>query len=126
WVPFMADVFISYSREDLERVLPLVDVLRANGWAVWWDQEISAGKRFEQLIDEQISQAKCVIVVWSPHSVASDWVHNEALEGLERDILVPVMIDNVRVPIAFRQNQAALLIGYPTKVDADQVELDRK
>ncbi len=118
----MADIFLSYARDDLERVLPLVEVFRAQGWSVWWDREISAGKRFEQVIDEQIRQARCVVVAWSARSVDSTWVHNEALEGLEREILVPVLLDDVRVPVAFRQNQAALLIGYPDSGRVDQIE----
>lgn len=47
-------------------------------------------------ISKAIDAAKCVVVVWSRNSVESEWVINEANEGLERDILVPLMIDDVR------------------------------
>ena len=33
--------------------------------------------------------AKCVVVLWSPDSAASEWVKNEAAVGAERGVLVP-------------------------------------
>ena len=36
----MADVFISYARSDKARVAPLIAVIEAAGWSVWWDPEI--------------------------------------------------------------------------------------
>ena len=102
----MADIFLSYARTDRERVLPLVEGLQARGWSVWWDRDITPGRGFEEEIDREISAADCVLVVWSNDSVNSRWVRNEALEGLERNILVPVLLDDVRIPVAFRQSQA--------------------
>jgi adenylate cyclase len=102
----MADIFLSYSRVDRARVLPLVEGLQARGWSVWWDRDIAPGRGFEEEIDREISAAECVLVVWSNNSVNSRWVRNEALEGLERNILVPVLLDDVRIPVAFRQSQA--------------------
>ena len=102
----MADIFLSYSRADRARVVPLVEGLQARGWSVWWDRDIAPGRGFEEEIDREISAARCVLVVWSNDSVNSRWVRNEALEGLERNILVPVLLDDVRIPVAFRQSQA--------------------
>ena len=36
----MADVFVSYARSDKARVAPLVAVIEAQGWSVWWDPDI--------------------------------------------------------------------------------------
>jgi adenylate cyclase len=102
----MSDVFISYASEDRTRVQPIVEQLQDQGWSVWWDRDIAVGAGFEQTIDEQIQAARCVVVAWSERSVSSRWVRNEALEGLERDILIPLMLDEVRVPVAFRQSQS--------------------
>lgn len=39
-VPF---VFISYSHMDSPQVMPLIDQLKAYGYAVWFDSGIEAG-----------------------------------------------------------------------------------
>jgi formylglycine-generating enzyme required for sulfatase activity len=105
----MADIFLSYAREDLQRVLPLVRALEERGWSVWWDRTIPPGRRFAKVIEEALEAARCVVVVWSTASVDSDWVEIEASEGRQRDILVPVRIDDVRIPFQFRGIQTANL-----------------
>ena len=55
---------------------------------------------------------RAVIVVWTKASVDSDWVHTEAAEGLRRDILFPVLLDEVKIPLEFRRLQATQLITW--------------
>jgi TolB-like protein/Flp pilus assembly protein TadD len=50
--------------------------------------------------------------LWSQESVLSDWVKDEASEGLKRNILVPVLIEDVTIPLGFRHVQAALLFDW--------------
>jgi hypothetical protein len=45
--------------------------------------------------------------VWSRHSIESQWVAEEADEGKQKGILVPVLLDAVAPPIGFRSIQAA-------------------
>lgn len=101
----MADVFVSYASEDRGRVVPLVEAIQRRGWTAWWDRNIDAGTSFDREIERAIDAAKCIIVVWSEQSIESDWVRNEATEGLDRGVLVPVTIDAVRPPLAFRRVQ---------------------
>ncbi|MCZ6870746.1 MAG: AAA family ATPase, partial [Gammaproteobacteria bacterium] len=101
----MSDVFVSYASEDRERVKPLVEALEEVGWSVWWDRQIGAGTAFDREIEKAIEETKCIVVVWSEHSVESEWVRTEANEGLETKNLVPVSIDDVRPPLAFRRIQ---------------------
>ena len=107
----MADIFVSYAREDRACVTPFIDLLVAQGWSVWWDRALTPGTTFENVIDAEITGARCVLVFWSKNSVKSDWVLAEANEGLERDILIPIMLDEVRVPLVFRRKQYAFLVG---------------
>jgi pimeloyl-ACP methyl ester carboxylesterase len=100
------DVFISYASEDRNAVKSLVDALEAADVSVWWDREIGAGRAFDREIEEALDSARCVVVVWTQAAVASDWVRAEAHEGLRRDTLVPVLLEDVRPPLAFRQMQA--------------------
>lgn len=41
-------------------------------------------------------------MLWSAGSVTSEWVRNEASEGKRRGILVPVFLEHVDAPLAFR------------------------
>jgi adenylate cyclase len=98
----MADVFVSYARVDKARVAPIVAAIEARGWSVWWDPEIAAGQLFDDQIEAQLAAAKCVLVVWTPTSVASRWVRGEAREAADRGILVPVRFDDARLPMDVR------------------------
>jgi len=98
----MADVFISYARNDKARVKPLVEAVEAQGWSVWWDPEITPGQEFDDQIEAELNAAKSVLVVWTPTSVVSRWVRGEAREAAELGILVPVRFDEARLPMDVR------------------------
>ena len=108
----MADIFISYAREDREWAEALSKALVSQGWTTWWDTRLTAGERFDFVIQDEIDEAKCVVVLWSSKSIRSPWVIAEAREGLEREILVSVLIENVRPPFAHRLVYTANLIGW--------------
>ena len=101
----MADIFVSYSRNDKTRVAPLVAAIKAKGWTVWWDPSIAAGQEFDDQIEAELLAASAVLVVWTPASVLSRWVRGEARDAAERGILVPVRFDNARLPIDARAIQ---------------------
>ena len=107
------DVFVSYASEDLERVKPLIAAFEEHGWKVWWDKELVVGPSYEDKIEEALEVARCVVVVWSSHSIKSQWVRTEAHEGLEREILVPLLLDDVKPPLAYRISQTATMFDWP-------------
>jgi len=108
----MADVLISYASEDRERAGKLASVLSAHGWSVWWDRKIIAGQAFDSAIERELESAKSVVVLWSKHSIESEWVKNEASVAVERGVLVPALIDEVKLPLEFRRKQTADLTGW--------------
>ena len=103
----MSDIFISYARADKEKAELLANAFSQKGWSVWWDREIPPGKSFDETIENALSSARCVVVLWSKASVSSRWVKTEAAEGAERGILVPALIDNVKIPLEFKRIEAA-------------------
>ena len=118
----MADIFISYKREDIGWAKALSRLFESQGWSVWWDRQLAAGESFDEVIEKEIVNAKCVIVLWSSTSVKSRWVISEAGEGLERNILVPVIIEEVKPPLAFRRIHAARLVGWNGESQSDAYE----
>ena len=103
----MTDVFVSYATEDRARVRPLIQLLEAQGWTVWWDQEIHPGAQFDSIIQNALIDSRCVVVVWSDNSVKSEWVMDEATAGKARGVLVPVSFDAVQIPLPFIRTQSA-------------------
>ena len=118
----MSDIFISYSSPDRARVKPLVEALKQQGWSVWWDRTILAGKTFDRVIEAALKDSRCVIVLWSRDSIESDWVWTEADEGKRRGILVPAMLDDVDIPFAFRRIHTANLTGWSGGLPSDQFD----
>lgn len=108
----MTDVFISYASSDRERARTLASALAVRGWTVWWDRKIKAGQIFDEVIEHELETAKSIVVLWSRDSIASEWVKNEATVANQRGVLVPVLIDSVKVPLEFRRKQTADLIGW--------------
>jgi TIR domain/PASTA domain/PDZ domain len=113
----VADVFISYASPDRERARVLASGLEEQGWSVWWDREIQPGRSFDEAIEEALNSASSVIVLWSNASVTSDWVKAEAGEAAEKRLLVPALIERVKIPLRFRQFQAADLTRWTGATD---------
>src|SRR5690349_19712213 len=100
----MADIFISYKREDRERVRGLVRALQERGFTVWWDNRLEWGDNWMRCIKRALDAAACVVVVWTPKSVTSDGnyrsevVAAEAEEARRRGVLLPVRMGDVTRP----------------------------
>lgn len=103
----MADVFISFAPEDRAWVSAFADALTAAGFDVLWDLAPDLGQSTQRDVDEELSEAKAVIAVWSSASRNSNWVRDVAQEAFERGVLLPVLKDVERPPLGFRQLRCA-------------------
>jgi tetratricopeptide (TPR) repeat protein len=119
----MADIFISYSREDHDRVRPLAEALSARGFVVWWDRALAAGDDYAAIIARELEVAKAVVVVWSASSSTSAWVRDEAARARETARLVPVRIDAVEAPLGFGQVHIEDLSSWRGSPEAPEMDL---
>jgi membrane-associated phospholipid phosphatase len=119
----MADIFLSYSRQDLPRARQFEHALEQCGWNVFWDRELLPGEGYRRAIEHELKQAHCVIVLWSHTSVDSEWVIDEAESGKQNGRLVSVRIDEVEMPLGFRQLQAATLVDWQGEVEHAEFQL---
>jgi hypothetical protein len=108
----VSDVFISYAAGDEPRAAELAAALETKEWTVWWDRHIPPGRTFDEVIEQALTQARCVVVLWSAESVKSRWVRTEASVAAERGTLVPALIEPVAIPLEFRRLQAADLTSW--------------
>ncbi|GAM98045.1 high-affnity carbon uptake protein Hat/HatR [alpha proteobacterium U9-1i] len=118
----MADIFVSYKKDDKARVEPLVRALESQGFTVWWDYEIETGGDWLQQILKEIDVARAVIGVWSQQSVTADGCfavsRGSTISYVDREHaraqtkLAPVLLDRVRTPFEYEKIQAADLTDW--------------
>jgi hypothetical protein len=121
----MSDIFVSHKSRDADRLRPLVEVLREQGWDVWWSQDdIQTGADWSETIESALEQARCVVVVWSEESVSgdTDWVFSEAEAARKANKLAPLMLDPVELPKPFDRVQTADLTDWVPGTAHDGLE----
>jgi len=113
----MADVFVSYDRRDRDLAEKVVAALTEQGLTVWWDDRLTPHETWDKTIEREVDSAKKVLVLWTKHSVESDWVRTEA--GAAKESTPPKLIQarfsDCKVPLAFRLLQHVDLIGWTPK-----------
>jgi glucokinase len=122
----MADVFISYAREDQKYAEKLANILRGGDLSVWWDRGLSKGDSgltpgddFRKKIADELEASKCVVVLWSKQAVESDWVPNEASMALKLGVYIGARIEDTELPIEFQGRQTADLRGWTGNISHD-------
>ena len=96
----MAGVFLSYSRADRALAEQVIRGLRRIGVEVWWDQDMP-GVDWQQELERELGAMLAVAVIWTPNSIASKYVRDEARLGLHFDKLVNVMVGAPAPPFPF-------------------------
>src|SRR4029077_8645809 len=111
----MTDIFFSYSSADRERVRPIRDALVAQGFEVFWDQQVPAGLDWDTWIRQHLTKSKCAMAFWSAASVASDNVRHEAMVAKQQGKLISVLLEPLTIqqfPMGLYAQQAANLAGW--------------
>jgi hypothetical protein len=97
----LADVFISCSPLDQERVRPVADRLSSLGYSVWQSKHTRVGRAAAEEIDRELEAAQAVLTVWSGNALNSTWVHAQSSRGLDAKKLVQMKIDAITLPPPF-------------------------
>ncbi|MEO8175254.1 MAG: TIR domain-containing protein [Sphingomicrobium sp.] len=119
-------IFLSYAHYDRVKAQRLAGALDRAGYTVWWDGLIEGGAQFDKSIRDALEAADAVVVLWSKHSVESDWVRDEAAQGRDRRRLVPLSLDGSAPPLGFRQYQMIDVSGWRGKADAPELDAIRR
>jgi hypothetical protein len=94
------DVFLSYSRADTERIRPLVDALRNEGYSVFFDvQSIDPGEEWKKRLDRSIRGSRTLILCWSANAHGSDYITFEyaRAQALKKPVF-PWLLDKTPLP----------------------------
>jgi HAMP domain-containing protein len=119
----MTDIFFSYSSADRERVRPIRDALVAQGFEVFWDQQVPAGTDWDTWIRQHLTKSKCAMAFWSVTSVSSDNVRHEATVAKQQGKLISVLLEPLtaeQFPMGLYAQQAANLSGWSGDYSHDE------
>ena len=112
----MTQVFISYSRNDMEFVQRLAGDLQSAGLDVWWDlSDIQGSDVWEKKIEEGLRSSQYFIVVLSPASLESRWVRREYLSADNKGLkIIPLKLKTYgEAPLTLRDIQPIEAINRP-------------
>jgi hypothetical protein len=116
----MHEIFLSYSWRDSSTVQALAAALSKKGLSVWLDRTgIQEGHAYDTQIEDAIAQTRVVIVLWSKHSIKSNWVRAEAAYALGKRKLLPISIDQSEPPLQFMQIQTINFDGWQGDSDGE-------
>ena len=108
----MSQVFVSYARSTAAQAQAVAEALRAAGFDVWRDDELPPHRAYSDVIEERLSAAPAVVVVWSAEAARSHWVRAEADAAREAGTLVQLTVDGSSPPMPFNQIQCADMTGW--------------
>lgn len=114
------DAFLSYAAEDLRAAKAIRDQLMARGVICFLAHDVLHGPReaaeWANTIDNALDMTGAVLVVITPHALASKWVgyewrsvHQDSLAGRGKAVVVPMLVagpDAGDLPRALRRYQA--------------------
>lgn len=121
--PALFDAFISYSHADAEHAQSLLRELKARDLSVWIDAEqIEPGDLFVKVLEAGMQASRCILLLVSPRSQASDWVTEEYANAMNlinggkdalRRRLIPVLIDGAE-PSGFLASRQQVDLRVPS------------
>lgn len=105
-----ADVFVSYSREDKDRVLDLTAKLRAAGVPLWMDVSgIDGATLWGEEIVNALEKAKVLLLMVTESAVRSHNVTKEVVLASERKgHILPVHLEPTQIPPGLRYPLAGI------------------
>jgi len=100
-LPYMGNkpyVFVSYSHEDADKVVPVLRQLQLRGFRVWFDKGIQGGKNWRKMIAIRLSGCEKMLLFSSENSVKSIHVRAELnamlnILGKDSEKLITVRMD---------------------------------
>ena len=104
----MKDIFISYTKADVELAIKIKEAIEEAGFSVWIDTEsIDGGEIWTKKIEAAIKTSTIFTTIISHASSNSDWVTREILYADQHGkTIIPLLADKVTPPLFITERQA--------------------
>lgn len=76
-------IFVSYARDDTDKVLPYLKLLQRNGCRIWYDKGIKGGDNWMTTLAMKIKNCSQYLLFSSEISTKSVWTRREASRALQ-------------------------------------------
>src|ERR1044072_8527036 len=113
----MADVFISYKREERDAVQIIADTLAGLKLEIWVASRRRAVGSFDEQIAAALKDAKAVLTCWTPAAMASEWVRGEATMARQDEKLVACFLEPTELIPPFNLTQTENLAAWAGQRD---------
>lgn len=111
----MSDIYIVYAKEDFAITEKLHGLL-SKQWNTWWDADIVG--EWHRVIEEEISNARCIVPLFSAYSRQKATVIDELNIGksLGKKI-IPIKLDDSKAPYSFGTLSSVDMRGWSGEED---------
>ena len=76
-------LFVSYAREDIDEIIPILERLNEEGYRIWYDEGIPAGYVWLEYIEEHLQKSAVVISFLSPNVNESYYFRSELTVAID-------------------------------------------
>lgn len=128
------DIFISYSRQDGTYVERIVEILRARGLTVFFDQDILVGESWLPKLEKALEDARVTVFFMTPAYLKSNWTVLEQYAALiqakkKNHLLMPVLLEGMtleKLPLFLQTIQCLNYSEYSLSDVNQREEIGRK
>lgn len=113
-------IFISYSHADTDRVVPIITRLQIDGYRIWFDEGIEAGREWAVNIVEHLNASTCVVAFLTQNYLNSENCMDEIEHAKNKKTpTLIIYLDDIDVPDWFAmrhgRTQAIFCSHYETE-----------
>lgn len=111
------DIVIAYARANRGALVDCSTALTERGYVVWWDRQMTAGRKWREQFDEQVERARKVIVIWSEAAAKSKEVAREMAFAYGQRKLVPFCIDDTPPDHRYNELDHKRIVDFGAEID---------
>jgi len=101
--------FVSYKRQDLQRIVPIIEAVQRLGVPIWYDRGIPGASEWDAVIEDRLSRCRFVLLFASNAAVRSKYVRREVKYADAKDTpLLPILLEDT----TFAHGMEMLLTQY--------------
>ena len=91
-------IFVSYAHKDSDIIFEEIKKFHYAGYPIWYDQALTAGREWDEEIEDALLGCSLMVVFISENSMASNNVVDEIKLALEEKInIVPIYLEEAKL-----------------------------